>query len=61
MENKRFDCVQMKWEIQQQIQKEFSQIPGAQARETQMRQVLDDPILGSFCRDLMARKDSVAR
>jgi hypothetical protein len=32
----KFDCVEMNWEIQKQIQKEFSGVPDAQAREIEM-------------------------
>jgi hypothetical protein len=61
VKNKRFDCVRMKWDIQQQILKEFSGVPEAQAREIQMQQVMEDPILGPFCRDLIATKDSAGK
>jgi hypothetical protein len=48
----------MKWEIQQQILKEFAGIPEKTAREIQMRQVMEDPILGPFYRNLVVIKDS---
>ena len=53
MRNKTFDCVEMKWEIQQQMRKEFEGIPEAEAREMQMRQVAEDPILGPFLKRLI--------
>ena len=56
--NKKFDCVQMKWDIQQQIQKEFKGVPEAEAREVQMRQVAQDPILGPLCRRLTSQEKS---
>ena len=59
--NKKFDCVQMKWEIQQQIRKEFAGIPEDQARELQMRQVAEDPILGSLYQRLVSEKTSATK
>ena len=61
MKNKTFDCVQMKWEVQQQIRKEFAGIPEDQAREIQIRQVAEDPILGPLYRRLASEKTSAAR
>jgi hypothetical protein len=57
VKNKKFDCVQMKWEIQQQILKEFAGVPDAQARQIQMRRVMEDPILGPLYKGLMAPKN----
>jgi len=54
--NKTFDCVEMKWEIQQQMRKEFAGVPEAKAREIQMRQVAEDPILGPFYRQVIGRE-----
>ncbi len=59
--NKTFDCVEMKWEIQQQIRKEFAGIPEAQAREIQMRQVAEDPILGPLYKQLASEKEPGAK
>jgi hypothetical protein len=56
---KKFDCVQMKWDIQQQIQKEFKGVPEAQAREMQMRQVAQDPVLGPLYQRLTSEEKSV--
>ena len=61
MKNKSFDCVQMKWEIQQEIRKKFAGIPEDQAREIQIRQVAEDPILGPLYRRLASEKTSAAR
>ena len=58
MRNKTFDCVEMKWEIQQQMRKEFAGIPEAKAREIQMRQVAEDAILGPFYRRLIEKGPS---
>jgi hypothetical protein len=45
---KLFDCVQMKWKIQEQLANEFA---GVSEEETQRRlheRVMADPILGPF-------------
>jgi hypothetical protein len=57
MKNKKFDCVKMKWDIQRRIRKEFEHIPSAQARQVQMQQVAEDPILGPFYRRLISPKE----
>ncbi len=59
--SKKFDCVKRKWDIQKQMQKEFSGVPDARAREIQIQQVMKDPILGPFCRELMEQKGSVKK
>ena len=59
--NKKFDCVQMKWEIQQQIRTEFAGIPEGQAHEIQMRRVAEDPILGPLYQRLAAERESAGR
>jgi hypothetical protein len=61
MKNKKFDCVRMKWEIQQQIRKEFAGVPEDQARAVQMRQVSEDPILGPLYQRLASEKASAAK
>lgn len=48
MKDKKFDCVHMKWNIQQQILKEFSGIPDEEAHKIQMSKVMQNPILGPF-------------
>jgi hypothetical protein len=59
--DKKFDCVRMKWDIQQQIRKEFAGVPEAEAREVQMQQVAQDPILGPLYRRLATEKESAGR
>jgi hypothetical protein len=56
--DKKFDCVKMKWDIQKQIRKEFEGIPEVEARQMQMRQVEQDPILGPFYKHLASVKQS---
>jgi hypothetical protein len=59
--NKRFDCVRMKWDIQQQIRKEFAGVSEAEAHEIQMRQVAEDRILGPFYKRLAAQKEPASK
>lgn len=54
--DKQFDCVRMKWAIQQQIRKEFEGVPEAEAREAQMRRVAEDPILGPLFKRLDSQR-----
>ncbi len=58
--SQKFDCVRMKWDIQQQIRKEFAGVPEADALERQMRQVAEDPILGPFYQRLAAQRESAS-
>ncbi len=43
---KDFDCVQMKWDIQQTIQKEYESVSDIQAHNQQLSKALENPILG---------------
>jgi len=61
MKSKKFDCVQMKGEIQQQIRKDFAGVPEDQARAIQMQQVAEDPILGPLYRRLVSERSSAAK
>lgn len=58
MKNKKFDCVRMKRDIQQQILKEFSGLPDEDAHKTQMAKVMQNPILGPFCKKVCSVKDA---
>jgi len=56
MKNKKFDCVKMKWDIQQQIAKEFASVSDEEAHRVQMDRVIRDPILGPFCKEVSSVK-----
>jgi hypothetical protein len=45
--NKKLDCVKMKRDIQQQIQKEYSGLSDKEAYRIQMDKVMQNPILES--------------
>lgn len=49
---KDFDCVQMKWDIQQKLQEEERLLGKEEARRIQDKRVRKDPILGPFLRRL---------
>lgn len=44
--NKDFDCVEMKWDIQRQIQEEYAGIPEEEAHRLEWEKILADPVLG---------------
>ncbi len=58
MKNKKFDCVRMKGDIQQQISKEFSALSDEEAHKIQMAKVMQNPILGPFCKKVCSIKDT---
>ena len=59
--NKKFDCVQMKWDVQKQIAEEFSGVSDEQAHKIQMAEVMKDPILGPFWRKVRSVKGAVKK
>jgi hypothetical protein len=59
IKQKQFDCVKMKWEIQQQIEKEFSKLPEKEAHKVQMEKVLKNDILGAFMKKVYEAKQAV--
>lgn len=56
---KKFDCVQMKWDIQQKQREEFAGVDDAERRRILMERVVADPILGPFLRRLRAAEDVI--
>ena len=48
MKKKRFDCVQMKWDIQRKQREELAEMSEADKRLVQMERIQADPILGPF-------------
>ncbi len=45
---KAFDCVQMKWNIQQKIAQEFAAVPEEEALRRQRERIEQNPILARF-------------
>ena len=46
----------MKWDIQQKMAKEFSDVSDKQAHKTQMENIMQNPILGPFCEKVRLQK-----
>jgi hypothetical protein len=46
--DKKFDCVQMKHDIQRRIRKEYAGLSEQEAHRIQMERVMQNPILGPF-------------
>jgi hypothetical protein len=59
---KDFDCVEMKWKIQQDLLREEQELGREEAKKRRQR-VLDDPILGPFLAQLttIRRPERVSR
>ena len=53
---KKFDCVQMKWEIQQRLAQEFANMTDDEAYKIQMERVRQNPILGQFLKKVALLK-----
>jgi hypothetical protein len=45
---KKFDCVQMKSDIQQRLLAEYSEMSPEQTRLSQQQRIASDPLLGPF-------------
>ncbi|MCI5113842.1 MAG: hypothetical protein D3921_05555 [Candidatus Electrothrix sp. AW1] len=59
MKKKKFDCVKMKWEIQQQIEKEFAGLSDKEAHKVQMEKILRNDILGRFLKKMYSANQIV--
>jgi len=53
---KGFDCVQMKWDIQQKLLEEERLLGPEEAHRRQDERVRNDPILGPFLRRIRAQE-----
>jgi hypothetical protein len=49
---KAFDCVQMKWAIQERLQKEFADLTPERRRVVTQQRTAQDSILGPFLRNV---------
>jgi len=50
VKQKTFDCVRMKWEIQEKQRTEFAGLSSEDRRRIQAERAATDPILGPFLR-----------
>jgi hypothetical protein len=55
---KDFDCVEMKWKIQQDLLREEQDLGREEAKKRRRQRVLDDPILGPFLAKLTTKSRS---
>ena len=53
---KDFDCVEMKWKIQQDLLREEQELGREEAKKRRRQRVLDDPILGPFLAKLTNKR-----
>lgn len=54
--HKRFDCVQMKWDIQKKLEREFRGIPDDKANKIQMERLSNNSILGPLIKKIRLLK-----
>ena len=57
---KKFDCVEMKYEIQRKLQAECAGLSLAEQKKKMKHEILLDPILGPMYRRLRAKHDGDA-
>ena len=57
--NKKFDCVQMKWDIQKRIHKEYSGLSDQYAHKKQMEHIMKNPTLGPFLKRIRSKYNSI--
>jgi len=55
---KDFDCVEMKWKIQQDLLREEQELGREEAKKRRKQRVLNDPILGPFLAKLTTKSRS---
>lgn len=54
--HKRFDCVQMKWDIQKKLEREFRGIPDDKVNKIQMERLSNNSILGPLIKKIRLLK-----
>jgi hypothetical protein len=55
---KAFDCVEMKWSIQQKIAEESAGLTEEEARRRQLARIAKNPILSRFLKKARSRTDA---
>ncbi len=53
---RKFDCVKMKSDIQQEIEKRYKNISDKEAYNIQKEKIIHDPILGSFIKKIQVHQ-----
>jgi hypothetical protein len=54
---KRFNCVEMKWAIQQALVEEFAGLSDEEAHKKQMSRVMQHPTLGPFYKNVRSAQE----
>ena len=49
---KGFDCVQMKWDIQQKLSKEYHGLSAEEVRRLRAKRIEEDPVMGPWIRGI---------
>ncbi len=57
IKNKKFDCVQMKWDIQKRINQEYAHLSDEEAHRIQFARIKKNPTLGSYIKKLHVLKN----
>ncbi len=58
---KKFDCVQMKWDIQKKIAKEFAGVSDEEINHAQMEKIAQNTLLGPFLHQVRLLKRPEAK
>ena len=58
---KQFDCVQMKWDIQQRLLRELDRLSPEEARLAQQQRIAADPLLGPLLQKVAAPSPAPSR
>ena len=61
MRKKDFDCVEMKWKIQEDLLREEQEFGREEAKQRRRQRVLDDPILEPFLAKLTSKAPLAGR
>jgi hypothetical protein len=56
---KDFDCVEMKWEIQREIAKEYEGISDEESYKMQMERIANNPLLKKFTLKKMEKEGTI--
>jgi len=56
-----YDCVRLKWDIQQQLIREHEGMNPQQVRQSEQEQIAADPMLGPFLQKLVAPQPVASR
>lgn len=58
---KEFDCVRMKWDIQQRLLSEYQGANPQKVREAEREHIAADPVLGPFLQKVVTSRPAPSR